>query len=120
MTAIPVSGTIMLLAALAIAGTPPFNIFLSEFIILKAAVDYGKWTTFAFFILFATIIFGGVLHHFGSMAFGKPESTTGGKEGKTVSAVLILMAVIMLVCGLYIPAFLGDLLDKSVRIITGV
>jgi hydrogenase-4 component F len=120
MTRMPVSGTIMLLAALAIAGTPPFNIFLSEFIILKAAVDSGKWTTVAFFVIFATIIFGGVLHHFGSMAFGKSESAESEKERKPVSVVLVVMAAVMLLCGLYIPAFLGDMLHNSVKVILGV
>lgn len=119
MTRLPVSGTIMLLAALAIAGTPPFNIFLSEFIIIKAAADYGKWTTLALFIGFATIIFGGVLHHFGSMAFGKSESPHSDKERMPVSIVLVVMAAVMLLCGLYIPSFLGDLLNNSVKVILG-
>lgn len=120
MTRMPVSGTIMLLAALAIAGSPPFNIFLSEIIIIKAAVDFGQWTTLAFFIIFATIIFGGVMHHFGSMAFGKSESAENEKERKPVSAILIVMAAVMLLCGLYIPAFLGDMLKNSVKVIMGV
>ncbi len=119
MTLMPVAGTIMLLAALAIAGTPPFNIFLSEFIIIKAAVDNGNWTTFTLFIVFATIIFGGVLHHFGSMAFGKPDITGVKKEKRTVSIVLVMMAAVMLICGIYIPGFLEDVLFKSVRVVIG-
>ncbi len=119
MTAMPIAGTIMLLAALAIAGTPPFNIFLSEFIILKAAASYGNWATFALFIVFATIIFGGVLHHFGSMAFGKPNLAGGGKERKMVGVLLMAMAAVMLLCGLYIPRFLEGLLNNSVKVIIG-
>ena len=119
-TRMPVAGTIMLLAALAITGTPPFNIFLSEFIILKAAADFGKWTTLALFLIFATIIFGGVLYHFGSMAFGKSEGGDNERERKPVSAVLVAMAAVMLVGGLYVPPFLGNMLANSVRIILGV
>jgi hydrogenase-4 component F len=119
-TQMPIAGTIMLLAALAIAGTPPFNIFLSEFIILKAAADYGQWTTMALFIVFATIIFGGVLHHFGSMAFGKAENAESDQEGKPVSIILVAMSAVMLLCGLYVPAFLGELLHNSVKVILGV
>jgi hydrogenase-4 component F len=119
-TRMPVSGTIMLLAALAIAGAPPFNIFLSEFIILKAAADFGEWTTLALFLIFATIIFGGVLHHFGGMAFGKSEGGDNEKERKPVSVVLVAMAAVMLLCGIYIPPFLGDMLSSSVKIILGV
>lgn len=119
-TLLPVSGAIMLLAALAIAGSPPFNIFLSEFIILKAAADGGNWVTFTLFTVFATIIFGGILHHFGGMAFGKPDVRHGVKRERTlVSIVIAVMAVGMLVLGLYIPGFLERLLKGSMGVITG-
>ncbi|MFQ5712851.1 MAG: hydrogenase 4 subunit F [Candidatus Scalinduaceae bacterium] len=124
MVVLPVTGTMMLLAALAIAGSPPFNIFLSEYTILKAAVDKGNWITFSLFILFATIIFGGVLHHFGSMAFGKPRIDIDHKQekkgGNKMSLIVIVaMASIMLVLGLYIPGFLDGMLNNSVKVITG-
>lgn len=120
MVVLPVTGTVMLLAALAIAGSPPFNIFLSEYTILRAAVDKGNWITFSLFILFATIIFGGVLHHFGSMAFGKPSiDIDHERENKMSLIVIIIMSVIMLVLGIYIPGFLDVMLNSSVRIITG-
>ena len=128
---LPVTGTVMLLAALAIAGSPPFNIFISEYTILKAAIDGGNWITFALFIAFATLIFGGVLRHFGSMAFGKPRIDTNlsaccrtaqaghEKENKMSLIVIIIMSVIMLVLGIYIPGFLNEMLNNSVKVITG-
>lgn len=117
---LPVSGGVMLLAALAIAGAPPFNIFLSEFIIIRAAAQNGNWTALALFILFATIIFGGVLHHFGSMAFGKPGAEMEGKREKSVSgAIAVTMAAIMLILGLYTPSSLESLLTGSIAIIEG-
>ncbi|ODS34217.1 MAG: NADH dehydrogenase subunit F [Candidatus Scalindua rubra] len=119
---LPISGTVMLLGALAIAGCPPFNIFLSEYTILKAAVDKGNWVTFSLFIVFATIIFGGILHHFGSMAFGAP-STDSEKEKKNENKMslfpIIILVVTMLVLGIYIPGFLDGMLNSSVKIITG-
>ncbi len=119
-TLLPISGAVMLLAALAIAGAPPFNIFLSEFIILKAAAEGGSWVTFALFLAFATIIFGGVLHHFGGMAFGKPNiSGEIKRERRLVSVVIVVMACIMLLLGVYIPSFLERMLSGSLRVITG-
>ena len=123
-TVLPVAGTVMLLAALAIAGSPPFNIFLSEYTILKAAIDGGNWITFALFIAFSTIIFGGVLRHFGGMAFGKPnidhehEKEKNG-DNKMSLIVIVVMVAIMLVLGLYIPGFLNEMLNNSVKVITG-
>lgn len=122
MTALPITGTAMLLGALAIAGCPPFNIFLSEYTILKAAVDNGNWITFALFILFVTIIFGGILHHFGSMAFGKPDTDIEKekiKGNKMSLYTIIILAVTMLVLGLYIPGFLDGMLNNSVKVIMG-
>lgn len=118
MMSAPVAGTVMLLAALAIAGAPPFNIFLSEFTILRAAVDSGNWVSFVLFLVFATIIFGGVLHHFGSMAFGRPDIAYDKKENKISSLIILIMAVIMLVLGLYIPSFLDEMIKSSAKIIT--
>jgi hydrogenase-4 component F len=116
----------MLLAALAITGTPPFSIFLSEFTILKAAVDGGNWVTFSLFIIFATIIFAGFLRNFGSMVFGKPnidhkqENEEIAKKGNKMSlGIIVVMAVIMLVLGLHIPGFLDEMLNSSVKIIAG-
>ncbi len=120
-TLLPVSGAVMLLAALAIAGAPPFNIFVSEFIILKAAAEGGNWVTFALFLGFATIIFGGVVHHFGDMAFGKPPVTREARKGEGRLAVIVIavMAAGMLMLGLYIPSFVERLLSGSLRVITG-
>ena len=109
----------MLLAALAIAGAPPFNIFLSEFTILKAAVETGNILSLVLFIVFATIIFGGVLHHFGGMAFGKPAPASGMKEDKMSSLVILIMAAVMLMLGLYVPSFLDGMLQSSAKIIMG-
>ncbi|MCL5022636.1 MAG: hydrogenase 4 subunit F [Nitrospirae bacterium] len=119
-TLLPVSGAVMLLAALAIAGTPPFNIFLSEFIILKAAAEGGSWVTFTLFLVFATIIFGGVLHHFGGMAFGEPNVSHEMKgERKLVSILIVVMATGMLLLGVYVPSFLELMLSGSLKVITG-
>jgi hydrogenase-4 component F len=126
MVVLPIAGTVMLIGALAIAGSPPFNIFLSEYTILKAAVDGGNWVTFSLFIIFATIIFAGLLRNFGSMVFGKPnidheqENEKIAKKGNKMGlGIIIVMAVIMLVLGLYIPGFLNEMLNSSVKIITG-
>jgi hydrogenase-4 component F len=131
MTVLPLTGVVMLIAALAIAGSPPFNIFLSEYTILKAAVDGGNWLTFTLFIIFATIIFAGLLRHFGGMVFGKPnieiedhgyenENGKGERKGNKMSiGIIIIMAAIMVVLGLYIPEFLDGMLNNSVKVITG-
>ncbi|GBE41608.1 hydrogenase-4 component B [bacterium BMS3Bbin09] len=117
--ALPVSGTVMLLAALAIAGAPPFNIFLSEFTIMKAAVDSGSWITFTLFIVFATVIFGAIVYHFGKMTFGKSEKSRDIEWNRISTYVIIIMAVVMLTLGIHLPSFLDSTLKSSVNIVMG-
>lgn len=117
--ALPVSGTVMLLAALAIAGAPPFNIFLSEFTIMKAAVDSGSWITFTLFIVFATVIFGAIVYHFGKMAFGKSAKSRDIEWNRISTYVIIIMAVVMLTLGIHLPSFLDSTLKSSVNIVMG-
>ena len=46
---------------------------LSEFTVMKAAVDRGLWPVVALFLFFVVIVFYGVLSGFGKMLFGKQE-----------------------------------------------
>lgn len=116
--AIPVSGTVMILAAMAIAGAPPFNIFISEFTILKAAAGTASWSAFVLFLLFATVIFGGMLYHFGSMAFGSPGAETGPPvPGLVGPVVIVVLGLAMLALGLHIPNYLDSLLSKAVHVV---
>jgi len=65
----PVSGFLWLLGFLAINGSPPFGAFVSEFIILKSALDQGHYYIAAFYLAVLAIIFLGmgiiVLHMVG-------------------------------------------------------
>jgi hydrogenase-4 component F len=113
----PVTGTVMLLAAFAIAGAPPFNVFISEFVILKSSAQQGHWVTFALFLIFVTIIFGGVLRHFGSMAFGRSEGRA--VQGWLAPGLFIVLASVMLVMGVHIPAPIESLVSAAADIVTG-
>jgi hydrogenase-4 component F len=115
---IPVSGTVMLLAAMAIAGVPPFNIFISEFTILKAAAAGANWIAFTLFLVFVTVIFGGILYHFGRMAFGDPGAETEKHvPGVIGPAVIIVLGLAALLLGLHIPRYLDSLLSEAAHVV---
>jgi hydrogenase-4 component F len=50
----PVTGTVFLMAMLAIVGMPPFSLFQSEFLIVRAAFAGGHYVATVLFILFGT------------------------------------------------------------------
>src|SRR5690606_8735284 len=70
LTAMPWTGLVLAVGGLALVGTPPFNIFLSQFIILwgglrKVIDQQTGWLVIPVVILLVsiTLIFGGLLRH---------------------------------------------------------
>jgi hydrogenase-4 component F len=69
----PVQGALWLAGAAAITGAPPFGLFLSEIIILRAGLERGyDWATYAMVVLLI-VIFIGFLNHFRAMYFDGEE-----------------------------------------------
>jgi hydrogenase-4 component F len=120
LTVAPVGATLLMLAALSLAGVPPFSIFVSELMVLRAGIGQGHWVAIAIFLTMVVIIFAGLLHHAGAMAFGQP-SAAATREPESWSPLLgmMLLAGIMILLGLTIPASLDGLLRRAMEIIVG-
>ena len=120
LTVAPVGATLLMLAALSLAGVPPFSIFVSELMVLRAGIGQGHWVAIAIFLAMVVIIFAGLLHHAGAMAFGEPTAAAT-REPESWSPLLgmMLLAGIMILLGLTIPAPLDGLLRRAMEIIVG-
>jgi hydrogenase-4 component F len=116
----PIGATLLMLAALSLAGVPPFSIFVSELMVLRAGIGPGHWLAVAIFLSMVVIIFAGLLHHVGAMAFGKPTDAVG-REPELWSPLLgmMLLAAIMILLGLTIPASFDGLLRRATEIVIG-
>jgi hydrogenase-4 component F len=68
----PFAGSALMLCALAIAGAPPFPIFLSEYAILSSGVRAGQHAAVAILAVLIVIAFIAILWHVNRMVFGKP------------------------------------------------
>ena len=114
----PIGATLLMLAALSLAGMPPFAIFISELMVLRAGIGHGHWVAVAIFLAMVVVIFAGLLHHAGAMAFGEP-TPAAGREPETWSPLLgmILLAAIMVLLGLTIPPSFDRLLQRATEII---
>jgi hydrogenase-4 component F len=123
----PLLGMLTFIGALSLSGTPPFNIFVSEFTVLKAGVDRGLWFVVALFLFFVAIVFYGVLSGFGKMLFGKPgesgahgpshDHAAGFNPGNMLSSiVMIVMAISVIVMGVRVPGFIDDTIRTCVQI----
>lgn len=117
----PIAGAALLFGGLAIAGAPPFAVFLGEFSILKTGVDQGKYLAVALLALFLVVAFFGILQHINQMVLGESNDDSGKVYGIpwTCSLTLLVAAIPVIVLGLYVPAPLHQLLVRAAAIIGG-
>jgi len=109
----PFSGALLLLAALAVAGVPPFAVFLSEFSILRSGLISGNTAAVALLALFIAIAFIGVLRQVGHMLFGDGPAPASPRLPRSVGAALVLSLLPLLVLGVYTPPLLHNLLNLA-------
>ncbi|MDD5473101.1 MAG: hydrogenase 4 subunit F, partial [Candidatus Methanoperedens sp.] len=114
----PVTGPMFLIGGLAITGSPPFSIFLSEFTILTAGFMQGHIVASVLFLLFIIMIFAGFFHNISRMILGipKPGISTGDVSRWTLVAMAILL-VFVFVLGFYIPPKFYEIIMKVVDVV---
>ncbi|MDP4126964.1 MAG: hydrogenase 4 subunit F [Bacillota bacterium] len=117
----PVTGNVFLIAAFAIVGAPPFNMFISEFTIMMAGFKSGHIVATILFMIFIILIFAGMIYYVIKMSFGNAPKRLERKEvsrWSTVSLFIPLIAVLFL--GLYVPTSLSEILNQVSLVIQGV
>ncbi len=105
LTAFPVTGCLWLAGAVAIAGAPPFALFLSEFTILRAGLaGRYRWVVFVFAV-FLIVVFVSFLSHFRRMYFGRPAEGEVKRQpyGVWRAVPMWLAFVPLLILGLWWP-----------------
>lgn len=122
----PLTGTLLLIGMLGLAGVPPFSIFLSEFTILSAGFagtgTYGRRSFLAslLFLSFITCIFAGLVYHIARMAFGvPPERIPQGEVSLWTLVPLGVLAFLAGLLGFHIPETLNAMILKTVEIVGG-
>jgi len=124
--AMPVTGALFLIGGLAIVGMPPFNVFVSEFMILSAGFGSGQFLVSSLVIAFLVVIFAGFMRHLIRMVFGSPKGSDRQlladavikKDDMGLLAVIpmIILVAFVIVLGFYIPQPLKDLAGDVIQI----
>lgn len=118
--AMPVSGPALLLGAFAIAGVPPFNIFISEFTILSSGFAQGKYLATGLLLVLVTLVFAGMIFAASKMALGSPPGRMKAGELSRWSAVMVLLPLAVIsMLGIYIPSFIDNILGQVVAVMGG-
>lgn len=115
---LPVSGMLWVAGLFAITGSPPFGPFLSEFTILKAALDQGRGVLAVAYLALLALIFIGMMTAVLRMAQGRPsDGGTPVVRSEPVLAILppVVLGALVLMLGLYVPAVVQRLLLEAAR-----
>jgi hydrogenase-4 component F len=116
----PITAGLLLLDGLAITGTPPFGVFISEFSILRAGFESNNALAAIALIILLALIFTAFLFYLNQMVFGRASSDTA--RGETSRLGLVVMGfslVLVLVLGIFIPSPLNDLLRQAAAVVGG-
>jgi hydrogenase-4 component F len=101
----------LLTGSLAIAGAPPFAVFLGEFSILKAGIQSGQEIPTVALAAFIVIGFCGVMYHVNRMVFGSPdEEEARVRLPGSVLVALGISAIPVFLLGGYVPGILEEML----------
>jgi hydrogenase-4 component F len=116
----PITGTLFLIGGFALVGMPPFNIFLSEFLILGSGFQSGQFLVTIIVIAFLVITFAVFLRHLIKMIFGSPMIEMKKDDmGKMAIAPMIILGSLVIIFGFYIPDQLQTLVHNASIIISG-
>jgi hydrogenase-4 component F len=115
----PATGVVFLMATLAIVGMPPFSLFQSEFLIVRAAFAAGHYIPTALFILFGTGIFAGAALHVGAMVLGpaSPEPVTPLAPWRDFS--MLALAAVLVIIAFWLPGPLLELIRGAANVVSG-
>lgn len=116
--ATPVSGILWVTGFIAIAGFPPFGVFISKFTILRGAINQGHYMVAAAYLVLLGVVFIGMSSNMLSMTQGNSE-TAATREPLSAIIPPALLITLSLGLGIYLPPFLTRCLDDAARALGG-
>lgn len=115
LAASPWTATIFFMGILAVAGLPPFGLFMSELLSMASGAN-NYLVVVVLTILALALAFLGLFKHTNSMVMGKKPATIGSGEGSIwlIAPPLGLLAI-ALGLSLFVPDFLQILIHAAAR-----
>jgi hydrogenase-4 component F len=116
--AMPWTGTAFLTGTLALVGLPPFGLFASEVMILRAGFAGDRPWVAGLALALLVLVFAGVLRAVNRMLLGPPPE--GVAAGEPAAWPLVPVAVnlaLLVILGLAFPAPLGEALGRIARVV---
>jgi len=116
--ALPCTSGVLVVGSLAVAGMPPFGLFVSEFIILMSAFTQGRYMVATLILAAISIAFGALLYHCQRMLSGEPKQLSARPKALVMEiAAMCVCGVCLLVLGLRIPTAFTALLHNAMAVL---
>ncbi len=114
----PLTGTLLAAGALAIGGVPPFNLFVSEFMIVSAGLSLGHGVLIVVLLLLLTIVLAGLVRMISGTVFGAaPAEIAKGEAGPLTVLPIVLLMALMLMMGIRTPDPVMRLLQSASMVV---
>jgi len=110
----PLLGWGLVVGVMAICGMPPLGVFMSEFLVVSSAFARAPWLA-APLVIGLLVAFGALLMRLIGMAFGEPSKSVGPAQASV--APLVAHLALVLIAGLYLPAFLVSWFENVARLL---
>jgi hydrogenase-4 component F len=116
LVAMPWSGPLFAAGILALVGLPPFGIFVSEFLLLRAAVFTHHLWLAGVVLLLLLIAFVSLINHVSRMLYGPvPDGVDVGESRSWRVLALAGCTAVLIVLGVAMPGFVVALIDQSTQ-----
>lgn len=123
--ALPWSGTMLVVAVLALSGMPPFGVFRSEFLIVEGGMSDPREEIAALMVVLITLAFFGLSWYTTRMMLSPEQGPSGegqtpalptppkGEVSNWIVAAMLAGILALVILGLHPPAQLGHLLSRA-------
>jgi len=111
----PLVATALLVGGLAIAGAPPFPLFVSEVSIIWGGFAAGRWLATTLLVVFVVVAFCAIMYHLVGMTFGEvaEADTPAPALPRSPWTALLLVGIPALALGIYLPGPLATLVHQA-------
>lgn len=117
---VPTSAVLFIAGFLAVTGSPPFGVFVSEFTILRGVFSTGHFALGGYFLVMLAVIFIGMGSTVLAVTLGPPSARANmGKYRDSLLSVgpPLFMLLLVLVLGLYLPQPIRTLLTEAAAVV---
>jgi hydrogenase-4 component F len=115
---LPVSGWLFLVGFIAVIGTPPFGPFVSEFAILRGALEGGRFVVGGLYLFLLMVVFMGMGRTVLDVCQGEPTAAaeaTGFQDTFFLTVPPLLLLGLVLWIGINIPQPLMNIIQDAVE-----